>query len=62
MQQNGTFRDESSGTDIMMELYEQELLTNMQIRTKLTNGITQLEAEICDIVDDEADRIMMSQM
>lgn len=39
MQQNGAFRDDAAGTDIVMELYKQESLTNVQSRTELDNNL-----------------------
>lgn len=62
MKQKCAFSDEAAGTDIVMEFYEQEGLTNMQHRTKLDKDFAQLEDEMCEDVEQEAGRIMVSQM
>lgn len=62
MQWNGAFPDESGGWNIVMELYEQESLKNLQSRTEMDNKIKQLEAEMCDDDEKEADRNMVLQM
>lgn len=45
-----------------MELYEHERVKNIQSRTVLENKIRQPKAEMCDDVNEETDRIMMSEM
>lgn len=58
MQQNGLFRAEAAGPNIVMKVYEHERLTNLQSRTKFESNITQLDPKICHYVDEDADRNM----
>lgn len=58
MQQNGEF---SSRNGYIHGIVRTRALDEKQSRTEMDNNITQLEAKICDGVEEEAHRIMVLQ-
>ena len=62
MQQNGDFTDEAEGVNLVTELYEREQANAALSRAELQTNITEAEEMVRDDIDEEADRLMLSQV